>query len=138
MVQKIADSELTVLRNLMRGQPDTNLLVLIFALSGGVVAGMAQATSGSLETKDIWTTFLIGFGWQGVVTGVGGSSAIDKKDSEGVAGVDKVSAKWDALLRQKEEEFARRLRENQKELETAADATPPRPGASVGEVLQEG
>src|SRR5207245_4920181 len=83
VVQLIADKELTVLKNLMEGKYIKGPgMVLLFLLSGGLVAGLSQASVGRFEPGNIWTSFLIGFGWQGVIAGVGGSAAMRAKDAE--------------------------------------------------------
>ena len=84
VVQVISDKELSVLKNLLEQKyVGRGVMLFLFLLSGGLVSAMSQASVGSFQPGNIWTSFLIGFGWQGVISGVGGSAAIRAKDSEG-------------------------------------------------------
>lgn len=76
VVQLVADKELSVLQNLLGTRLLPQRLKLpLFILSGGLVASMTQTSVGSFDTANIWPTFLLGFGWLGVISGLGGSSA---------------------------------------------------------------
>ena len=83
VVQMVADKELSVLQNLLGSKLLPQRLGLpLFILSGGVVAGMTQASVGSFGASNIWSIFLIGFGWLGVISGVGGSTAVGVQAEE--------------------------------------------------------
>ncbi len=139
VVQLIADKELSVLRNLLEQKYVGNSLVFsLFLLSGGLVAGMAQASVGSFEPGHIWTSFLIGFGWQGVISGVGGSAAVRAKDSEGQMALQDLASNWKGEMLKVREELTQKIRGLQKQLEVAAEGTPPTPGESLGTVVAEG
>lgn len=83
VVQMVSDKELLVFTNLFSGTVvPKRYAITIFIVSGGLVAAMAQASTGSFDAGHIWVTFLLGFGWQGVVAGVGASSAVRSKSEE--------------------------------------------------------
>jgi len=53
---------------------DTYLMALLFVFSGGFVAAITQTSAGKLTAGALQSVFLLGFGWQGALTGVAASS----------------------------------------------------------------
>jgi hypothetical protein len=53
---------------------DTYLMALLFVFSGGFVAAITQTSAGRLTAGALQSVFLLGFGWQGALTGVAASS----------------------------------------------------------------
>jgi carbon monoxide dehydrogenase subunit G len=51
-------------------------------MSGGFVAAITQTTSGLFTTNNLQAVFMVGFGWQGALTGVAGSSTRVKLSDE--------------------------------------------------------
>lgn len=93
IVQMLTEEEVNVLKRIMKsryGIPPSAMSAL-FVLSGGLVAGFSQASVGSFTSGNIWTTFLVGFGWQGVIAGVGGAAAVRDKEAEGDRGMEAVT-----------------------------------------------
>jgi len=78
VVQMLSERGATTLEHIMKpyyGVP-SGLMTASFVLSGGLVAGFTQASVGSFAAGNIWTVFLIGFGWQGAMMGIGSSSSV--------------------------------------------------------------
>ncbi len=98
-----------------RGPVSGPVLLALFMISGGLVAAAAQASVGTFVPGNIWTTFLLGFGWQGAVSGIEGSTASRARAAE----VDAATLKDDATEVAKIKDDARRM-----ELERAASLLP--------------
>ena len=53
------------------------VMVLLFTISGGIVSGISQTSAGNgIAVNNVQTVFMVGFGWQGVISGAGGSSKV--------------------------------------------------------------
>ena len=50
-------------------------MAFLYLLSGGFVAAVTQISTGILTSSDIHAVFIIGFGWQGAMSGVAGTGA---------------------------------------------------------------
>jgi len=86
----VTDNELSALNRIWESEKlSRDLMIPLFLFSGGLVASMAQVSSGGFTTADVWSTFLLGFGWLGAMSGVGGSTTakasvaeVNKKTAE--------------------------------------------------------
>ena len=76
----MTEKNLTVLENGL--VKDLNLMSLLFVMSGGFVAAITQTTSGLFTTNNLQAVFMVGFGWQGALTGVASSSTRVKLSDE--------------------------------------------------------
>jgi hypothetical protein len=47
-----------------------SIMALLYLLSGGFVAAITQTATGTLTTNSIQAVFMLGFGWQGAISGV--------------------------------------------------------------------
>lgn len=52
---------------------DLSLMTFLFLLSGGFVAAITQTSTGILTSSGIQAVFMLGFGWQGAISGVAGT-----------------------------------------------------------------
>lgn len=57
-------------------------MTLLFLLSGGFVAAIVQTSTSTLTANAFYTIFLLGFGWQGAVSGVAGGPTRAKLTEE--------------------------------------------------------
>ena len=71
MLLLLVEGDLKILEN--KTLPDLGTMTFLFLLSGGFVAAVTQITTGVLGTSGVWAVFLIGFGWQGAISGVAGA-----------------------------------------------------------------
>ena len=86
----IADKDLSVLKRIWESDKlPKSVMVPVFLISGGMVAAMSEISTDTFARGDVWGIFLLGFGWLGAMSGVGGASvskttaeAIGKKDAE--------------------------------------------------------
>ncbi len=77
----MTEKNLSILENSI--VKDMNLMSLLFVMSGGFVAAVTQTTTGTtFSTNSLQSVFMIGFGWQGALTGVAGSSTRVKLNEE--------------------------------------------------------
>ncbi len=72
----MTDRTLSVLR--IENAP-FRLMMLLFLISGGIVAGITQTTTGGIAVSNLHSVFTVGFGWQGVISGAGGSAKVRKE-----------------------------------------------------------
>jgi len=77
----MTDRTLSILRNDML---PLWAMVFLYTISGGIVAGITQTATGSgISANNVQNVFMVGFGWQGVIAGAGGSSKVSElKDTE--------------------------------------------------------
>lgn len=77
----MTDRTLSLFQNELLPLP---IMALLFIISGGIVAGVTQTSTGSgISANYIQTVFMVGFGWQGVISGAGGSSKLGElKENE--------------------------------------------------------
>jgi len=68
----ITEKNIEILRN--KVIKDVSLMTLLFLLSGGLVAASVQTSIGILKTSGVHAVFLLGFGWQGAISGISGST----------------------------------------------------------------
>lgn len=54
------------------------LMTLLFIMSGGFVSAIIQTSIGILSPNGLQAVFMIGFGWQGALSGAGASGSIKK------------------------------------------------------------
>lgn len=53
------------------------VMIILFMITGGIVAGITQTASGTgIAANNVQTVFMVGFGWQGAISGAGGSSKV--------------------------------------------------------------
>ena len=79
----VADIDLNALSRLLENpRISEDLLIPLFLISGGLVAATTQIASGPLTTGDVARDFLLGFGWLGAMSGVGGSASARTKAAE--------------------------------------------------------
>lgn len=76
---------------------DLSLMTFLFLLSGGFVAAITQTSTGILTSSGIQAVFMLGFGWQGAISGVAGTGTRaklveDKRDLIDEASDDKEKA----------------------------------------------
>jgi hypothetical protein len=70
----MTDRNLSILENQILG---TGVMATLFTLVGGIVAAVIQTSTGSgISVTSIQNVFMLGFGWQGVMSGAGGSSKV--------------------------------------------------------------
>jgi hypothetical protein len=135
----MAEENLSVMGRIVRSKyAQPSLMMALFILSGGLVAGFSQASVGSFNPGNIWTTFLIGFGWQGVIAGVSSSAAIRDKGLEGEEGMKQVKDASVDMIRVLNDQMKTRLQELQDQLHLAEKAVPPKDGTPLGEILTQG
>lgn len=77
----MTDRTLSILRNSLL---PLWAMVVLFTISGGIVAAITQTTTGAgIAANNVQSVFMVGFGWQGVMSGAGGSSKVgDLKENE--------------------------------------------------------
>jgi hypothetical protein len=77
----MTDRTLSILRNSLL---PLWAMVVLFTVSGGIVAAITQTTTGAgIAVNNVQSVFMVGFGWQGVMSGAGGSSKVgDLKENE--------------------------------------------------------
>ena len=70
----MADRSLSILENQMLDLP---VMVTLYTIIGGIVAALTQTSTGSgIAVTNVLNVFMLGFGWQGVMSGAGGSSKL--------------------------------------------------------------
>ncbi len=139
IVQMLTAEEVSVLRRIMRsryGPPSA--MTALFILSGGLVAGFSQASVGSFTAGNIWTTFLIGFGWQGVMAGVGSAAAVRDKADEGDRGMEAVAKESVGTVQSIVDPLLQKVRDLQDQLRLAERAVPPAQDVPLGQVVDVG
>ncbi len=114
----IADKDLNVLKRIWESDKlPKGVMVPLFLISGGVVAAMSEISTDDFARGDIWGIFLLGFGWLGAMSGVGGASvsktsaeAIGKKNAELRAKditIESKEKEWEAFKAKKGQEMER-------------------------------
>ena len=139
VVQMLTAEEVNVLGRILRskyGPPSA--MTALFVLSGGLVAACSQASVGSFSAGNIWTTFLIGFGWQGVIAGVGSAAAVRDKADEGDRGMEAVARESVGTVQSIVDPLLEKVRDLQDQLRLAERATPPPQDVPLGEVMDAG
>lgn len=105
VVQLFAEGEAFIAKIVQpKGPVSGPFLLALFMISGGLVAAASQASVGTFVPGNIWTTFLLGFGWQGAVSGIEGSTASRARQAE----ADAATIKDDAAETAKIKDEARR------------------------------
>lgn len=76
----MTEKDLAILQNKII--PNLTAMVSLFLISGGFVSAITQTATGSISTSSLYSIFMIGFGWQGALSGIAGSGAIKDKKEE--------------------------------------------------------
>lgn len=99
----MTERNLTTLENNV--VPDKSLMAFLYILSGGFVAAITQTSIGVLSSNGLQGVFMIGFGWQGALSGVGASGSIRKAvaDLPGVTDANQKDA--ETMIKKKEKEL---------------------------------
>jgi hypothetical protein len=111
---------------------------LSVTVDSGLVAGFSQASVGSFVPGNIWTTFLIGFGWQGVMAGVGGSAAAREKAVAGEEGMREVKEEALGTVKTVVAPLLKKIEELQDQVREAESIPPPASDRPLGEVVEGG
>lgn len=70
----MTDRTLSILENQML---DLRIMVILYTVLGGIVAAVIQTSIGSgISATNVQNVFMLGFGWQGAMSGAGGSSKV--------------------------------------------------------------
>ena len=70
----MADRKVKILENQLMS---LRWMTLLYVISGGLVAGLFQTATGSqVVATNLQNIFMIGFGWQGAVAGIGASGRV--------------------------------------------------------------
>lgn len=89
MVLLMTDAKLKSLQNDVIGSLST--MTILFIMSGGFVAAVTQTTTGILSATGLQGVFMVGFGWQGALSGVGASGDIRKAREDLSKNIDEVA-----------------------------------------------
>lgn len=140
VVQMLVEEEEHIMGRIMRSQWGIapGAMAALFVLSGGLVAGFSQASTGTFAAGNLWTTFLIGFGWQGVIAGVSSSAAVRDKGKEGDQGLQKLTEDSVKAFESAKASFVAKVNDLQNQIAEATQASPPPPTGTLGTVLPEG
>lgn len=111
----MTEKNLTVLDNSL--VKDLNLMTVLFVISGGFVAAITQTTAGAFSQANLQSVFMIGFGWQGALTGVAGSSTRAKLTDE-IDEVKKIASEGLTIALQAKDFKIQQLTEALKEVST--------------------
>ncbi len=141
IVQMLTERDAGVLDRIMKssyGIPPA-VMTAMFVLSGGLVAGFSQASVGSFTAGNIWTVFLVGFGWQGAISGIGGAAAVRDTVTEGDLTIENLKGRTEDLVQGLVAQYKVKIQELEHQLRMAASATPVADvmGEALGEVLEE-
>jgi uncharacterized membrane protein len=68
----MTEKHLRILENRLIG--DISLMTGLYILSGGFVAAITQVSTGILTASGVQAVFMLGFGWQGAISGFAGTS----------------------------------------------------------------
>ena len=80
VVLMMTDPTLSILENDIFG---ISWMAIIFTFVGGIVAAVTHISMGiGISVNNVQNVFMLGFGWQGVLTGAGGSSKIGELKAE--------------------------------------------------------
>lgn len=69
----MTEKKLTILENEII--PNLPFMIFLYLLSGGFFSAVMQVSSGIITSSDVNTVFMLGFGWQGALSGVAGAGA---------------------------------------------------------------
>ncbi len=84
----MADRKVEILENPMLPLP---WMTALFVIAGGLVAGLFQTATGSpVAATNLQNVFMIGFGWQGAIAGIGASGRVKAGREEIGEGLDLV------------------------------------------------
>ena len=115
MLLLMTESKLKILENHIVG--DLPLMTLLYIMSGGFVAAITQTSTGILSSNGLQAVFMIGFGWQGALSGVGASGSIRKATEDYSIDSEKNKKDIDTVTSSLE----RTLEEARKELKVAKE-----------------
>ena len=80
VVLMMTDPSLSILENDIFS---ISWMAVIFTFVGGIVAAVIHISMGiGISVNNVQNVFMLGFGWQGVLTGAGGSSKIGELKAE--------------------------------------------------------
>jgi hypothetical protein len=141
IVQMLTERDAGVLDRIMKssyGIPPS-VMTAMFVLSGGLVAGFSQASVGSFTAGNIWTVFLVGFGWQGAISGIGGAAAVRDTVTEGDVTIENLKGRTEEVVQGLVSQYKVKVQELEHQLRMAASAVPvpDAMGEALGEVLEE-
>jgi len=71
LILLMTEKNLEVLKNEL--VPNVFLMSFLYLLSGGFVAAVTQISTGLLASNSMHAVFMVGFGWQGAISGVAGT-----------------------------------------------------------------
>ena len=75
LLMLITDQDLTVLKNNV--VKDISIMIVLYVLAGGLFASLVQLSTGTLfAISNLQTVLILGFGWQGALSGVGSAKKV--------------------------------------------------------------
>lgn len=97
---------------------DLSLMTFLFLLSGGFVAAIIQTSTGILTSSGIQAVFMLGFGWQGAISGLAGTGTRAKlvEDNRDVTGERDDAKKRAKLAKEDVQEENKMLKKKIKQL----------------------
>jgi hypothetical protein len=106
LLQLIVDGNLSVLSNSVI--PDMRAMGALYVLAGGVFAAVVQESTGNLfALNSMQTVLLLGFGWQGALSGVGSAQrASSAANKTGTQVKEQSDQNWQDILAMKENQIA--------------------------------
>jgi hypothetical protein len=140
VVQMLVEEEEHVMGRIMRSQYGIapGAMAALFVLSGGLVAGFSQASTGAFAAGNLWTTFLIGFGWQGVIAGISSSAAVRDTAKEADKGMEQVKDESVKAFETVVPPLLEKIKSLQDQIVRANASPPPSSTSSLGTVMPEG
>lgn len=119
LLMLMIEKDMTTLKN--KYINNLTIMAFFYLLSGGFVAAITQTSVGILTSSDLHAVFIVGFGWQGAMSGIAGASTrIELAEEASNKADDAIRAKQkgEALIRIKEktiEEMKAKIAELRKE-----------------------
>lgn len=100
------EKDMAILKN--RYINNLTVMAFFYLLSGGFVAAVTQTSVGILTSSDLHAVFIVGFGWQGAMSGIAGASSrvqLAEDASDKTIDADRAKQKGEALIRIKEKKI---------------------------------
>lgn len=100
------EKDMSILTN--RYIKNLTVMAFFYLLSGGFVAAVTQTSVGILASSDLHAVFIVGFGWQGAMSGIAGASSrvqLAEEASDKTTDASRAEQKGEALIKIREKKI---------------------------------